>query len=87
MQNTIDFFRKMAREQAMFAVLHCHYGAVNQRFKNKCRNWPGLHNGAGTFEEATALRVQCLMMLPILQNSSRMASIASGNFFNALNER
>ena len=76
----------MAREQAMFAVSHCRYGVVNQRFKKKCRNGPGLRNGAGTFEEATTLRVQCLMMMPIHQNNSRMASIASGNSLNALNE-
>ena len=48
---------------------------------------PGFGNGAGTFEEATTLRVQCLMMMPIHQNNSRMASIASGNSLNALNER
>ena len=48
----------MAREQAMFAVSHCRYGVVNQRFKKKCRNGPGLGNGTGTFEKATTLRVQ-----------------------------
>jgi hypothetical protein len=42
----------MARKQAMFAVSHCRYGVVNQRFKNNCRNGPGLRNGPGTFEEA-----------------------------------
>jgi hypothetical protein len=31
--------------------------ALNQRFKNKCRNGPGLCNEASTFEEATTLRV------------------------------
>jgi hypothetical protein len=71
----------MAREQAMFAVLHCGHGVGNQSFKNKCRNGPGLRNGADTFEEATTLCVQCLTMLPIHENRSRIA------FLNALNER
>jgi hypothetical protein len=31
--------------------------------------------------------VQCLTIMPIHQNNSRMASIASGNFSNALNKR
>ncbi len=71
----------------MFAVSHCRYGVVNQRLKNNCSNGPALRNGAGTFEEATALRVQCLTMMPFDQNSSRMASIDSGNFLNTQNER
>jgi hypothetical protein len=80
----------MAREQAMFALSHCHCGIMDQRVKKMQERagspqWGGI--GAGTFEEATTLRVQCLMMIPIHQNNSRMASIASGNFLNALNER
>ena len=44
--------------------------------------------GAGTFEEATTLRpMSDDDASPIHQNNSRMASIASGNFLNALNER
>ncbi len=62
------------------------YGVVDQRLKKKCRDKPAHRNGAGKFEEETPFRVQCLTMMPIHQKSSEMASIAAGNFFNALNE-
>jgi hypothetical protein len=78
----------MAKEQAVFAVSHCRYGVVNQRLKKRQRQTDfRFCLGADTFEVATTLCVQCLMMMPIHHNNSRMASIASGNFFNALNER
>jgi hypothetical protein len=68
---------------AMFADLHCGYGIED--FKKMQKRAGG--KGASTFEEATAPRVQCLMMAPLHQNRQRMASIASGKFLNALNHQ
>ena len=48
----------------------------------------GSPDGAGTFEEAITLRAMSDDdASQIHQNNSRMTSIASGNFLNALNER
>jgi hypothetical protein len=50
------------------AVSNCRYGVCESKIQKKCRNGPALSNGAGTFEEATTLRVQCRVMMPIHQN-------------------